>query len=276
MYRRGSACHPCGVADADVFRFEVGERIGLIGDIHGHSLALEAVLDAGTALGVDRWLVLGDVVAMGPDPGRVLDQLDSADVVATVSGNTDRYVLTGDRPDPTFEQVVADPGLLPRLVEVAAIFAWTKGYLAATCRLDTLLSYASEFRALLPDGTELLAVHGSLVSDEGAGVSPSLSPTEVDVLFPGLSAGLVIAGHTHVRTDLVIEGVRFVNPGSVSNHHCTNHPATFSLLQVNEDCYSVSHHDAPYDTSAAVDAIRRCGIPGADFLIERYFGDGGL
>lgn len=259
-----------------MFRFEVGERIGLIADIHGNSLALEAVLDAGAALGVDRWLVLGDVVAMGPDPARVLDQLDSADVAATVSGNTDRYVLTGDRPDPTFEQVVADPGLLPRLVEVAAIFAWTKGYLAATGRLDTLRSYASEFRALLPDGTELLAVHGSLVSDEGAGISPSLSPADVGVLFPEHSAGLVVAGHTHLRTDLVLDGVRFVNPGSVSNHHSPDRPATFSILQVDEDRHSISHHDARYDTSATVDAIRRCGIPGATFLVERYFGDGGL
>ena len=55
--------------------------LGVVTDIHGNPYALEAVLSHGAQRGVERWLVLGDVVAMGPEPGRVMDQLTEVDVV---------------------------------------------------------------------------------------------------------------------------------------------------------------------------------------------------
>src|SRR3546814_4124833 len=42
--------------------------LGLISDLHGNRVALEAVVSDGVAAGVDRWWVLGDVVAIGPEP----------------------------------------------------------------------------------------------------------------------------------------------------------------------------------------------------------------
>jgi hypothetical protein len=47
-------------------------------------------------------------------------------LVAT-RGNTERYVLTGDRPPPTPANVAGDPALLHRLVEVKSSFSWTRG-----------------------------------------------------------------------------------------------------------------------------------------------------
>jgi predicted phosphodiesterase len=43
-------------------------RLGILSDIHGNRIALEAVLADGDARGVDAWWALGDLVAMGPDP----------------------------------------------------------------------------------------------------------------------------------------------------------------------------------------------------------------
>lgn len=58
-------------------------------DIHGNRHALEAVIADATAAGVDRWWVLGDLAAIGPEPARAHDLAGGgADVV--VAGHTHR------------------------------------------------------------------------------------------------------------------------------------------------------------------------------------------
>ena len=86
-------------------------RLGLISDIHGNEIALDAVLSDGRDLGVDSWWVLGDLVALGPDPVVTLAKLRSLPNVRFVRGNTDRYVVTRARPAPHASDVERDPTL---------------------------------------------------------------------------------------------------------------------------------------------------------------------
>jgi hypothetical protein len=67
---------------------------GLISDIHGNTVALDAVIADGTEQGVSEWWVLGtcrdrpnrrDARAPGQSPPRAS------------CGNTDRYTVTGER-----------------------------------------------------------------------------------------------------------------------------------------------------------------------------------
>jgi len=76
-------------------------NIGVMSDLHGNPLAVSAVIDDAADARIDRWLVLGDNFAMGPDPTAVLGLLDRLPLMAIVLGNTERYILTGDRPEPT-------------------------------------------------------------------------------------------------------------------------------------------------------------------------------
>ena len=51
-------------------------RIALLADIHGNELALNAVLrDIEARGGVNAYWILGDLVALGPQPVRVLETL---------------------------------------------------------------------------------------------------------------------------------------------------------------------------------------------------------
>ncbi len=245
--------------------------LGVISDIHANPWALRAVLADADTCGVERWLVLGDLVAMGPAPVEVLELLDGLDIVASVAGNTERYVRTGDRPDPTFAEVIADPGELPRLVEVAATFAWTRGVLTGAGRQHHLDAGASSFRCRLPDGATLFAVHASAVSDADQGIDPDLDAEAVERLFPAHGADLVVGGHTHQATDKVIDGVRFLNPGSVSNHHRPDDEANYAILHLAEDAHRFELRSVTYPKGEAVAAINSCGIPGSDFLLRRYF-----
>lgn len=61
--------------------------IGVITDIHGNSTALDAVLADAAGLAVHAWHVLGDVVAIGPDPVGVVDRLQALPNAMFVRGN---------------------------------------------------------------------------------------------------------------------------------------------------------------------------------------------
>src|SRR3954469_17804445 len=107
-------------------------KIALISDIHGNSIALDAVLtDIERLGGVDTYWVLGDLVALGPNPIGVLERLSALPNVRCTRGNTDRYVITGERPPPSQADAQCHPELLPILAEVASTFAWTQGMITA-------------------------------------------------------------------------------------------------------------------------------------------------
>ena len=92
-------------------------KIALFSDIHGNSVALDAVLaDIQSQGGVEGYWVLGDLVAVGHDPVGVLERLTALPNVQYVRGNTDRYVVSGDRPPLTLADAAANPSLIARLV----------------------------------------------------------------------------------------------------------------------------------------------------------------
>ncbi len=192
-------------------------RLGVISDLHGNATALEAVIADGVEAGVDRWWVLGDLVAIGPEPSRTLSLLASLPRSEFSRGNTDRYVVTGERPPPHAAEVVRDPELLPLHRSIEASFSWTRGALSGTGWLDWLEALPLELRVELPDGTRLLGVHASPGRDDGDGITPHRPADELHEALAGADADVVLAGHTHQATDRRVGSVRAVNPGSLSN-----------------------------------------------------------
>jgi predicted phosphodiesterase len=233
-------------------------RLALLSDVHGNSIALDAVLaDVAAAGGVDGYWVLGDLVALGPDPNGVLERLDGLPGVDLLRGNTDRYVVTGERPAPSRTD---DPA---ELVEIAATFAWTQGALTASGRLDDLAELPLELRRTLPDGTRLLAVHASPGRDDGAGVGAHV---DLAAIAAASAADLVVCGHTHVAFDRTVDGVRLVNLGSVSNPPPEDRRAAYAVLDANEVGYELEPRRVEYDHEAVVEQTLRLRHPGADFI----------
>ena len=104
-------------------------RLALLSDVHGNPIALDAVLaDVETRGGVDGYIVLGDLAALGHQPVTVLERLVALPNARITHGNTDRYVVTGDRPP-----VPPAPG---KEIEIAHSFAWTQGYVTGAGWLD--------------------------------------------------------------------------------------------------------------------------------------------
>src|SRR5574339_501576 len=99
-------------------------KIAILSDIHGNSLALDATLTDIDRIGVDEYWILGDLVALGPDPVGVLQRLSALSNCKFIRGNTDRYVVTSDRPPPFPSELGQDSEMIRIFAEVTGTFAW--------------------------------------------------------------------------------------------------------------------------------------------------------
>jgi predicted phosphodiesterase len=247
--------------------------IGLMSDLHGNRVAVEAVVADGQRVGVDEWWVLGDLVAIGPEPVATLELVTELPGVRFISGNTERYVVTGDRPPPYADDVRAEPELLTRFAEVEGSFSWTQGALAATGWLDWIAALPLETTAVLADGTRLLGVHASPGRDDGPGITPDRPDHELHADLARADADLVCAGHTHQPTDRRVGAVRAVNLGSVSNPVTDDLRATYVVLHADRHGHRVEHRRVDYDHDEFLDRLDRSGHPARDFIASFQRGE---
>jgi predicted phosphodiesterase len=248
-------------------------KVGLLSDIHGNRIALEAVLADAQSQGVDTWWALGDIVAIGPDPVPTLELLTSLPNLHVTRGNTDRYVVSGDRPPPHPQDVAAKPELLGLFASVEGSFSWTRGALASHGWLDWLADLPLERRATLPDGTRLLGVHASPGRDDGAGITPDRPEPELRAALATADADLVCAGHTHRPTDRQIGLVHAVNLGSVSNPITDDLRASYVVIHADRQGHQVEHRRVGYDHAAVLERVARSGHPNAEYLASFQRGE---
>jgi predicted phosphodiesterase len=249
-------------------------RLALLSDIHGNPIALDAVLrDVDASGGVDEYWVLGDLVALGFDPIGVFERLVALPNATIISGNTDRYVVTGERPPPSVDDAMTEPALVARITEVAASFGWTAGCATACGMTEWLAALPAQHREVLPDGTRVLAVHASPQADGGKGLSPRRTDDELRALLDGCDADVVFGGHTHRPVDRRVDGVRAVNLGSVSNPVQPDLRASYVIVDAERDGYEVRHRRVEYDHEAVIEALERVNHPGRAWLIAHQRGE---
>jgi putative phosphoesterase len=243
-------------------------RIAILSDIHGNPSALEAVLqDIQHRGGADAYWVLGDLCAVGYDPAGVLDRLSRLNNGVFIRGNADRYVVTGERPTPTMDEVRENIELLPLFTEVTSSFTWTQGYLAGRGWFNWLANLPLEHRQTLPDGTRVLLVHAEPGADDGNGLHPGLTDEELWNRVRGSAADLICVGHFHRAMDRKVENVQVINPGPVSNPLAGDDlRPSYALLLCASTSHHITFHKVNHDYSADLLRVEQCGIPGADYI----------
>jgi putative phosphoesterase len=249
-------------------------RIAIFSDIHGNPIALDTVLNDIRVRGnVDGFFILGDLAAIGYDPIGALERVAALPNARIIRGNTDRYILTGERPAPSLENAQVDSRLVRKLVEVVSGFSWTQGAIATNGWHKWLDVLPLEMRATLPDGTRMLAVHASPGLDDGTGVHPGVSDTELQKLITDCAADLVLVGHTHWATDRRVGNVRVVNPGSVSNQFLPDAGASYALLDADLSGYHLEFYRVEYDRARVIAETRRVNHPAGDYIVRYMRGE---
>lgn len=244
-------------------------RVAVFSDIHGNSIALDAVLTDITARGgADAYWVLGDLIAIGAGPVGTLERLAALPNATFVQGNTERYLLTGERPYP-IQDARSQPELLARLVEVAHSFAWTQGALTSTGWRDWLAALPVEERTSLPDGTRVLLTHVAPGLNDGPGLHPGHSDELLAGILRESDADLVCVGHTHWPLQRHVGSVRVINDGSVSNPWSPDLRASYVFIDADDSsAYHVELHRVEYDRASAIQAVRLAHHPSGGFIIS--------
>jgi len=249
-------------------------RVAVFSDIHGNRIALDATLaDIAAHGGADAYWVLGDLVAIGAEPVATLERLATLPNATFVQGNTERYLLTGERPYPSIQDARSRPELLPRLVEVAHSFAWTLGAVTHSGWRDWLAAVPVEQRTTLPDGTRVLLTHVAPGLNDGPGIHPGLSDDVLTGIVGGIDAELVCVGHTHWPLQRQIGTVRLINDGSLSNPWSPDLRASYVLIEADESGYEVQHLRVDYDRAGAIAAVKRAHHPSGEFIISWLSGE---
>ena len=229
-------------------------KLGVISDIHGNRIALEAVVADGRAQGVDVWWALGDLVAIGPDPIGTLEVLVDLPNVVITRGNTDRYVVTGERPSPH-----------PHRHRRTRVRSPTT---AGSVEL-----HSRSTRDQLDDGTRLLGVHASPGLDDGDGITPHRPDDSLRAALDTADADIVIAGHTHQPTDRQVGSVRAVNGGSVSNPITDDLRASYVVIHGDRHEHRLEHRRVAYDTDAFLRSLACSGHPEHDYIASFQRGE---
>jgi predicted phosphodiesterase len=246
-------------------------RAAVFSDIHGNVAALDAVIGAALAEGVQEYWCLGDLVAHGPRPVEVVARLRDLANLRCVRGNTDRYVLTGDLRGiiPPIDR----PGSAEDWQDLAAAresFAWTRGCLVAGGQVEWLAGLPLQQRVNLPDGSRALLVHSSPGRDDGPGLTPEQSDDAlVQAGFTNGEADLVLVGHTHVRCERDLDGCHLVNPGPVSLPRRPDDLARWAVLDATNAGHTIEHRTVRYDLAEVVDDLSRQWHPASRWLARK-------
>lgn len=179
-------------------------RLLCISDIHGHLEALSAVLATAEKRGYTHLLVAGDLCFPGPSPLDVWYRLTQARATC-VQGLSDKALA---KLDPAAMKPKSDHER--RMFER---FTTVRRELGDTV-LGALGALPVTHRMPLPDGGELLLVHGSPV-DPTQILTHDMTDDEVRRLLGDDPADLVVCGGSHVPFNRVVMGVRVVGVGSV-------------------------------------------------------------
>ncbi len=210
-------------------------RVGLISDVHGNRIALEAVLADMPA--VDELVCAGDVVGYNPWPAECVDELRERDV-PTVLGNHDAAVVDG--------RTVG----FNRLAKAGVEHARTQ---LSDDQLEWLADLPAE--RLACDG-RLRLVHGH--PDDPDRYSRYTYPDEFS---PRLLDGedVLVLGHTHVQGVRQYADGIVVNPGSVGQPRDGDPRGAYAVVDLER--LTVDTHRVEYDVEAVQAAVSAAGLP---------------
>jgi putative phosphoesterase len=220
----------------------------VLSDVHGNRWALDALLKEVERQPPDHYVVLGDLVADGPDPVGTLERLRALPNAAFVQGNTDRYL--GDL------AAIALPG--SGWEDLIATWQWAADALGeADCRF---LAGLPTDRLLDTPAGPVLATHGLPGDDEGR-IEPEPRGAEGLERLEWHGTRVMLVGHSHVP--FVLQGARgtAINPGSVGLSPQTGWRASYARV----DLYpggqvAVQHAQVTWDIAAYLAAFEN-GIP---------------
>jgi predicted phosphodiesterase len=240
-------------------------RIGIVSDIHGNLLALEALLAELERASLDRVLCLGDVAAVGPWPHESIDRLRQLDW-HFVMGNTDAWLLEPKLESPHH----------PDARRMEEIELWGSRQLTPEDRAF-VAGFAPMVEVDLEGEQRLVAYHGAPASFS-IEILPSTPTEDLDTHLGQHTASVYAGGHTHEAMIRRHRSALVVNPGSVglpfeqldSGEAWSPPYAEYAVLESDETRLSVTLCRLPIDVQRLAAAARETEQPHNEWWISHW------
>jgi putative phosphoesterase len=213
-------------------------KVALISDIHGNLDALKAVLADANRSGLTIFLNAGDAVGFGIYPSQVIQVVRSARFFSVV-GNVDLETIEGLR-NPKNTGALAS--------EIKELSPTDISYLE---------SLPNELRLEIA-GKRILVTHGTPDSVDEHIYLDSPEERLREIAAKG-NADVIITGHSHTQMKRVVDGITFINPGSIGRPVNGDPKAEYAVLSFNP--LTVEFKRVSYDVEAVADQMRRKGLP---------------
>ncbi|MGZ3333298.1 MAG: metallophosphoesterase family protein [Gemmatimonadaceae bacterium] len=243
------------------------KRLALISDIHANLPALRAVLtDIDDRANIDAIYHLGDLTGYAPWPNEVVSLLRER-AIPGISGNYDSTIATdykhcGCRADTPHDEELSHIS-----------FEWTRSHVTAeTKKYLGTLPFRLDIRPFggHVSGPTITLVHGNQTLNT-VYVTEDRSDAFLEKMARDLGSraeDVICFGHTHKPWHRVVEGVQFVNTGSVGRPKDGDPRAGYVLCTTEGSGVRVEFVRVAYDVDEAARGIRESELPAefADFL----------
>lgn len=186
-------------------------KIAILSDIHGNETALKTVFDRLGSSGVDKLILLGDIIDYGPHSNEVIDILISSDlpVICNIIGNHENAIINSE-----YSRFSSERGKQSAEFTRSTLSDNSWNYIKNNM-------YGSGKYEFTVDTFKCLAVHGSLSDEYWKAIRPG------DELKDYAEYDYVFSGHSHYphffemyyKADRIktrnLKKTTFINPGSV-------------------------------------------------------------
>jgi len=259
-------------------------KLAVFSDIHGNLTALEAMLADLDSVGeVDQIWCLGDLAAFGARPAecvakvRTLAETHGKEKFHVIGGNTDRYLVTGERAK---VRPIDDAEKLPKLVREMTtrdnVLNWNLAQLTFE-DYEFLAKILGKETAVPVKGFGwVIGYHGIPGDDEGMLLPDTRDEQAADALLDR-EARLAIGAHIHKQMDRAVDDWRIVNIGSVGMSFDKPGYAqwgVFTFEEIGDNGSSeigltVDLRAVPYDVDAAIADMTASGHPAPEWASKR-------
>lgn len=228
-------------------------RLAVLADVHGNIAALQCVMDDIRKEGIDNFIVLGDLVMLGPAPEAVMRTVHALNPICWIKGNTDMWL----------EEMSG--GWEPKTAREEHLFRY---YRFAESKLtETNLRFLSKLpikKSVRVVDTDIMCVHGSPRSVTEI-MDHRVPLGEMEKMVEEIEETIVLCGHSHFPYIGLIRDKHIFNVGSVGRPLDGNTLASYGILDLsssgNPRCL-IRRINYPVDKTIGL--ARELGFPNLD------------
>jgi putative phosphoesterase len=232
------------------------KKILVLGDIHANFPALKAIWSYVREYRFDRIINTGDFTVYSTFPNETIQWFIKRKNSISILGNTDRRIL----------RILKGKNLKrPKKEEKRVMYYWTADIL-----LPENVEYLKSLhrRTDLAVGNTRIGVFHGTRDDEDETLFPNAPGSRFRELAKNSPFRVHIMGHSHTPYYKIVDGIHFINPGSVGRMFDGDPRAAFAILTLFSEEICVEHFRIPYPAEEVITGLKQNSLP--DIYAKMY------